>query len=251
MKQCPVCKTTYTDDSLRFCLTDGASLMALPEAEKTVQMSRENNSFRISVPPDSVPTIFPPVNSPNQSPPRKGKGLLIVAVLVILLLIGAAGLFGIIAYLSLRQGESNNSRVVLSNVVSPNSNSSNQAQISSQTPTNDETAALKEKLANLEKQVENQKNQKQNTNSQPFSAPNQSANPKARVNSPGDGFLALRTEPDADSGERIAKIPHGETIELIDCQRFYTIIGNRRGRWCQVSYGGQSGWVFDAFLIYR
>ena len=35
----------------------------------------------------------------------------------------------------------------------------------------------------------------------------------ARVDSPGDGFLALRAVPDARSGEPLAKIPHGTTVQ--------------------------------------
>ena len=33
MKQCPTCRTTYTDESLRFCLADGSSLDPVPGNE--------------------------------------------------------------------------------------------------------------------------------------------------------------------------------------------------------------------------
>ena len=71
----------------------------------------------------------------------------------------------------------------------------------------------------------------------------------ARVDSPGDGFLALRKLPHSEIGERIAKIPHGATVEVGVCGPVVRPV-NRAGRWCQASYNGQTGWVFDAYLVY-
>jgi hypothetical protein len=71
----------------------------------------------------------------------------------------------------------------------------------------------------------------------------------ARVDSPNDGFLALRTEPTTRTGARIMKIPQGEKVSVTRCGGYITS-GDRRGRWCWVTYKGTSGWAFDAFLIY-
>ena len=94
MKQCPNCKSNYTDDSLQYCLSDGASLLPVSNDEKTVQMSFANEPVRVSIPSDSIPTVFapPPQSVQNQSSP-KGLGLLLGGGLALLLLL--------IAYISL------------------------------------------------------------------------------------------------------------------------------------------------------
>lgn len=236
MKQCPVCKTTYTDESLKFCLADGTSLTFLSEPAETVQMSFDKSPMRINVPPDSAPTVFasPPIS--NQ-PIKKGVSPIIVGVLVGLLLLVAVGFIGVIGYFSFKSTDDKNS------VPSPTPT----AKI---TPTpNDETAELKEKLANLEKQVQTQKNQKNTTPVETFSTPQPSAT-TARANSPRDGFLALRSEPNSETGYRITKIPHGANLTVLGCPK-PSNIGKIAGRWCQVVYNGQSGWAFDAFMIFN
>ncbi len=69
MKQCPNCKTTYTDESLRFCLADGANLISVPDAAETVRMSFANDPMRVNVSPDSAPTVF--ATPISQTPPSK------------------------------------------------------------------------------------------------------------------------------------------------------------------------------------
>lgn len=63
------------------------------------------------------------------------------------------------------------------------------------------------------------------------------------VNSPDDGFLALRSEPTTKSGKRLAKIPHGTALRLGVCQP------TSNGSWCQTSYAGLSGWVLDRYVM--
>ncbi|MGD9629512.1 MAG: hypothetical protein AB7V18_09720 [Pyrinomonadaceae bacterium] len=36
MKQCPTCRSTYSDDTLRYCLADGAALSDLDSDAETV-----------------------------------------------------------------------------------------------------------------------------------------------------------------------------------------------------------------------
>lgn len=68
----------------------------------------------------------------------------------------------------------------------------------------------------------------------------------AVVNTPGDGFLALRSEPSASTGVRLAKIPHATPLSLGDC-----VATSETGRWCRTTYKGQSGWVLERYLSKR
>lgn len=252
MKQCPSCKTTYTDDSLQYCLSDGAHLQALASDEKTVQMSFANEPMRVNIPPDSVPTVFAPPQSvvQNQSS-KKGLGLLLGGGFALLLLLIAAGVG---AFIFLRQPDNKNTLAAVSPTpdasptaatnVSPNAATN----VSPNAAPNDETAKLKEEMANLKKQIESQKTPKQNLTVAPPTLQTAPTNGRtARANSSGDGFLALRSEPNSESGYRIAKIPHGAELTVIACPKLSNV-GKMAGRWCQVIYNGQSGWAFDGFM---
>lgn len=63
MKQCPNCKATYSDDSMSFCLNDGANLIFASEEAETVQMSFDKNPLRVNIPQNSAPPVFaaPPI----------------------------------------------------------------------------------------------------------------------------------------------------------------------------------------------
>lgn len=69
----------------------------------------------------------------------------------------------------------------------------------------------------------------------------------ATVNSPKDGYLALRSLPGTEQGERIAKIPNGETVVIYGCTAESTVDG-KPGKWCRAIYNAKFGWVFDAWL---
>ena len=239
MKQCPVCKTTYTDQTLQFCLADGASLSFVPEdAEKTIAMPFESSQMRGTIQPDSVPTVFPAAQA-NQ-PVRKGVSPLVVALLCLIFLLVAGGLIGFASYIWFKPDAGKN--LTAANTATPTPALS---------PTLDkETDELKQKLANLEKQVADQKNQKKSTSAETFSTPPPDNRERtARANSPGDGFLALRSEPNSETGYRIAKIPHGATVTVFGCPK-PSNIGKMAGHWCQVNYNGQAGWAFDGFLVF-
>jgi hypothetical protein len=71
----------------------------------------------------------------------------------------------------------------------------------------------------------------------------------ATVNSPRDGYLALKSEPCvAPCGVTYVKIPHGTRINLESCKAAVEIADRRPGHWCYTSYGGVSGWIFDGFV---
>lgn len=221
---------------MRFCLADGASLTAIPDAEKTVDMSGGINQMRFNVPPQSEPTFISPASPPIQ-PGRSGINPWLVFPLFAILILSVIGLAG---YILLKPAE-----IVVSNAATPT--------LAATAAPDRETAAIKEELESLKKQVENQKTPvKTDSATRPFptQTPSVPIIQTARVNSPNDRFLALRSQPNAKSGERLAQIPHGTNIEIIGCQKTSVNIGSRRGRWCRTNYYGQSGWVFDAWLDY-
>ncbi len=245
MKQCPKCGTTYTDDSLQFCLADGANLISSSSAAETVQMSLSGEPMRVNVPQNSVPTVFalptPPVA--NNSPVKKILGIIILCVAGLFLIIATFGIAGFVYY-----KQSGDKDAIVS--ASPTPNGSPTA--SPTAAPNDEIERLKRETANLKKQIDDQKNQ--NTSHLPnttYNPPNEKSTPTAaRANSPRDGFLALRSEPSSESGYRIAQIPHGAALTVLGCPKSSNV-GKMPGRWCQIVYNGQSGWAFDAFIRFE
>lgn len=238
MKQCPVCKTTYTDETLQFCLADGATLFNPSiTSEATQQFSNATNPIRVNISREETPTII--ANKPLLNPPvKKGGNGLIIGVLVVILLFVVLGSAGVIGWLLLKDKET----VVTNTQPSPPISNS-----LTKSPTPDEAAILKEKLANLEKKVQEQKNKQPTVPTISNTSTPQSTQITARVNSPGDGFLALRTEPSAETGDRILQIPHGATVIVNSC---LPKAAGKKGRWCRVNYNGNAGWAFDGFLIY-
>jgi len=239
MKECPVCKTTYTDDSLRFCLADGASLFSVGNGQKTVQIPSGQNPLRIDIQNDSAQTIFPSAAAQNQ-PKKRSIVPFVVAGIIGLLFLGVIGIAALVLLNTFNKTEV----VAVSNNPKPTETSA--------ITRGNENKELKEKLADLEKQIQDQKNQKKTSNTQPFPNPtqNNSAAPLARVAPSNDGFLSLRTEPSVKTRTQLVKIPSGASIKLENCEKNYTTIDGRRGRWCMVSYAGEIGWAFDAWLIY-
>lgn len=245
MKQCPNCKTTYTDDSLRFCLADGTSLNNFGDSAETVRMSPGNPPVQINIPPDSKPTVLaPPIST--QMPARKSALPIVAGILGLLLLLLVIG--GLAAFVFLRP--TSDQKAITANAASPTPDAS--ATITT-AESNDETARLREEMAKLQKQIQQQKNPPKINNGSinngaTNSSPSQTSK-TARANSPRDGFLALRSEPDSETGIQIIKIPHGATITILGCPK-PSNVGKINGRWCQVIYNGQSGWAFDAFITY-
>ena len=66
----------------------------------------------------------------------------------------------------------------------------------------------------------------------------------ATVNTPGDGFLSLRSEPSTRRGSRLRKIPHGTQVQLAECTTEAD-----SGSWCRTTYSGATGWVFERYLV--
>lgn len=236
MKQCPTCRTTYTDTSLVFCLADGGTLVDVGIEAETVLRP----GVRVDIPSANFPTI------PTQNAEVQPKGSPILKIVAAVLVVGFVGLIalgaaGVIFYLN--SGGTSTATASPTPIVSPSRGLS---------PTPDpEKERLEKELANLQKQLDNA-NSAVNAKPSPWKTPGFESDdlPTARVNSPSDGFLALRSEPDSETGTRLAQIPHGTVVTLESCEKEQVKIGNRTGRWCMVTYRDQTGWVFDAWLEY-
>ena len=245
MKQCPACKTTYTDETLSYCLVDGKPLVAVIDEQATVVNPAAGQQMRVEIPQDvsdakTLPAgYFPAPVAPAGS---SGGGLKIfLGVLAAFLLIaGVVVVAGLVFYFNSNRSE-----------VASVTNTANRPATTTPSPsaTKDDKDELREQIANLEKRLNAQKTNNQPANI-PLTLPNQPATTStARVNSPGDRFLALRTFPNSDAGSRILQIPHGALLTVGGCLNS-TRLGGKTGHWCRASYNGYSGWVFDAFLVY-
>lgn len=244
---CPVCKTTYQDQTLVFCLNDGTKLVSLGNnSETTVQMSHQMNPVRVNI-PNSEPTIQAQSTARTpQTKNRKSSGFLIGFLIAGFLgVIAAAGAIGAYFLFAGKSNDTATTTPIPTPAITPvqtntaaNSNAVDKADAL--------TKELEEKLKRLEKQLEDQKN----PGKSPESSQNQSSYATAKVNSPNDGFLALRSLPNTETGSQIMKIPHGSTVVLNNCEKNTVKISGRNGRWCNVEYADRNGWVFSAWLDY-
>ena len=115
MKTCPQCQTTYTDDSLQFCLQDGTRLVT----SETFSTSRQNwsDSPTLIAPPTQGEKIQIDLQKPAapaaselsqptvvvEKPKKTNTGLIVALSILLTLLIAGAGAGG--AYLYLRGGK--------------------------------------------------------------------------------------------------------------------------------------------------
>lgn len=231
MKQCPVCRTTYTDETLRFCLADGSTLADAVEPETVVRQG-----VRVEIPSTNYPAHSPP--------PAPAKTSSIIKIAVAVLVVGFLGLVALGAAGAIFYFNSGGTTIA---VATPTPTPvPTRATSPSPTPIADDER-LEQEIANLQKQLEDALNPSPTKTPPGFESDDL---PTARVNSPSDGFLALRSEPDSEKGARLAQIPHGTIVTLENCEKEQVRIGSRTGRWCMVTYRGQTGWVFDAWLDY-
>lgn len=234
MKQCPACKTTYTDETLRFCLVDGNTLDDLG-GEQTTVLRPDVAQMRVDI---SQPAALP--GNTRTTSAQNGSSGGLFKVLLVLIGLGILGVLlvavgGFIYFNASRSDAGANKDVRAATSPTP--------------AAKDDKDELRDQIANLEKRLNEQKKTGQPANV-PMPMPNQSkTTTSARVNSPSDGFLALRSLPSSEAGDRIAKIPHGATVSIGGCGPVIST-ARRSGRWCQASYNGYSGWVYDAYLIY-
>jgi len=261
VKQCPTCKRSYADDTLRFCLEDGTELNFATEEPTVVRSGGDDpqrtekfpaavthaarQATRVDVPSSQSYSQQPP------APPRKSgslvlKILIAIVALAVVVVVAAAGLLGAFYYIGTR-----NTAALDSKTATPVPTYSPAASPFEITlDPNDENQKLEDKIKALQKKIEDAANSDSDTDIpwNPDDMP--SVGRSAKVNSPGDGFLALRNLPSADIGTLVAKIPHGTTIKVLPCSEQTVMIDGRKGHWCMVSYNNKSGWVFDAWLSF-
>jgi len=251
MKQCPQCRTTYTDDTLIYCLSDGSVLAEKGPIEQETFVQGGDPAppapahFRIDIPQEGVAAG----SHVTADVKAEGNGLKIALVLglVLLMLIGAAAFAAALIYFN------KDSRPIPKSTPNANAqepaNSRSVSNANGPPAANTETDKLREQIANLEKRLDEQKTSSASPNipTEPDEPALTHASPV--VNSPGDGFLALRSLPSSDIGDRVVRIPNGAHISISGCLP-RSRVGSKTGRWCKASYNGYSGWVFDAWLIY-
>ena len=63
-----------------------------------------------------------------------------------------------------------------------------------------------------------------------------------------NGGLSIRDKPSHDS-QRLAIIPFGEEISILEEMNNELTISERTGHWVRSSWNGLEGWVFSAYLI--
>ncbi len=231
MKQCPACKTTYTDDSLRYCLADGSALDSVADEQPTVARKGVNGPLRVDI---GASTPHGKDETRREDRASSGMWLKIVLAIVVIgiLSVAALGLIGAIYYYGTGGVEKEPTPTPTQTPVS--------------TPTPDaEKEKLRDELANIQKRLDEQKKPPSDKPS-----PNPDLTTTVTANSPADGFLALRSQPDSETGKRIFKIPHGAKLQIGACGDYVTTRKNNYGRWCRAAYAGYSGWVFDKYVIY-
>jgi len=261
MKQCPTCRRSYADDTLRFCLEDGTELNFVAEEPTVVRSGGDDpqrtekfpaavtqaarQATRVDVPPSQSYSQQPPVQ-----PPRSGslvlKILIGIVALAVIVVVAAAAVLGFVYYLQRQNTVVNNATPTPVPSIAPSAS----PYVITMDP-NDDNKKLEDKLKELQRKLEEAANSNSDTDIpwDPGTLPN--AGRTAKVNSPNDGFLALRNLPSAEIGSLVAKIPHGTKINVLLCSEQSVKIGARSGHWCMVSYNNKSGWVFDAWLEFN
>ncbi len=250
MKQCPKCGNSYTDDTLRFCLEDGTELAPADEQPTVVRAAHHDpniteelpaaatqavrDPLRVDIAPTTLPTVSPTL--PRKSGSSTLLKVLIAIVALGLLVVLGASVLGIAFYFGSKRNVAGSETPTPTPWTTPSF---------SPTP-DDEKEKLEQEIANLQKLLDDRSNA--NTNLANLFDTSRMVGTPATVNSPGDGFLALRSLPHPDFGERKAKIPHGSAVRIIRCSETIQVVGGRSGLWCFVKYQDQFGWAFDAWL---
>ncbi len=62
------------------------------------------------------------------------------------------------------------------------------------------------------------------------------------------GGLRMRAEPNT-SANRITTIPDGSAVQILSTSGEEIELAGKRGKWTEVQYEDQSGWVFGGFLV--
>lgn len=245
MTRCPACGRR-DDAGALFCPADGTALVAdaggppLDDAAPSAALPRAAGSASgeldrlLSLPdPEASPVSLPPVQPapPTAAPPRRLGA--VVGVLVALV----AGLVVLLLWQQRTAAAEAQARADTAEAEAVSVRRDADAQA--------ETARLDRERIDAEDTANRADAERQQAAAEAFGA---GYTATVWANSPGDGFLALRSGPTTASGTRLLKIPHGDALALGGCLAPTTSPGGRYGAWCRARYAGTDGWVFDAFL---
>jgi hypothetical protein len=227
MKQCPACLQNY-DDAENFCQSDGSTLIVI---------SMEQTSYSSADTPTVVIPKFP--NGQTNPLPVKQTSPILYALIggmaVLILVLGG--------FLLYRQSTSESEKGKTETIKKSEDTTKDSNKNEKVTTNESETIpAPTVKTIIVEKEVPK-------IAQVPLPSVKQVDDRIVTVNSPRDGYLALKTEPCiAPCGTMLLKIPHGTKLTLGTCKNNFEVADRRRGRWCYTSYGGNTGWIFDAFV---
>ncbi len=214
MKRCSQCGQTYPDDSFDYCLSDGALLIFADSGR--------------SASSQETPTVIiprPPITQFQTPPPVAAASSAKWIFPVVGILCGLVVVFGFFAFF--KDAPSDRNATAQTNTENREANK----------PTETPRSARVESTPVPPPP------------SPPPNSAQQTDYPVVTVNSPRDGYLALKSEPCvAPCGSTLIKIPHRTRLALGTCKDYFEVADRRRGRWCYTSYGGYTGWVFDAFV---
>ena|SRR5436305_960636 len=90
MKRCPTCKRAFDDDQLIVCPDDGSALAGAPEVPATQSESLLGGKATWNPSPDQLAEIQQTVAAITK-PQRKNWPWVVVAIVILLILIGLAG----------------------------------------------------------------------------------------------------------------------------------------------------------------
>lgn len=135
MRTCPNCHTQYTDDTLRFCLQDGAQLDATPVTQQpTVSFTGQEveTSARVVPPRGSEATQWQPKSEvtrvlPPQPPSSSGSKTVVAVAITVAAMVMLFGVVGIAAWIYFKGPgeETGQIKIDNQNVVPPRNLNSN------------------------------------------------------------------------------------------------------------------------------
>lgn len=119
MKVCPTCQQTYADESLNFCLNDGAVLVKKDQPfnaapPETVFMNQPNPTISGQQSNPTVPSNWGNSPNTNQIKPKSRTWLWVLGIFGAIILICGGGFFAIVAIVANNENKnvsSNNSRI--------------------------------------------------------------------------------------------------------------------------------------------
>lgn len=143
MKRCPACHSTYTDETLLYCLQDGVPLESPePKVDEAETVIRQNVPEAVTVEIASEPTTEetkPAALTDSSSAADKKPGTLMAVLATIAAMLVLFGVIGVAGYFYFNRGESGGTGASNSGNGSGNSGAANTSTAPSKKPTDPQT----------------------------------------------------------------------------------------------------------------